>query len=99
MRVPDPGQDARVGQRALQGAVLAADCGREGFGGGVQRLDPARVVLAKRPLAADHVQRRALVTAGLGEEQAAVPKIEGRVTPLAGDDHPGVPPLEAPRDH
>ena len=99
MRVPYAGQDARIGERALQGAVFAPQGSRECLRGRFQRLDPPGVVLVQRRFPSDDVQRRSLMAAGLGEEQAATGEIEGRVAPLSGDHRAWVPPLKATRDH
>ena len=99
MRVPYAGEDAWIGERALQGAVFAPQGSRECLRGCLQRLDSPGVVLVQGRFSPDDVQRRPLVAAGLGEEQAAAGEIEGRVAPLSGDHRAAVPPLKAPCDH
>ena len=51
----------------------------------LEHLEAARVMLAERRLALDHVQRRPLLRAGLGERQRAVREIERRQRVAAGE--------------
>ena len=44
VRVTDPAEQMRVGQGALDGVVLAAQCGRKFFGSRVQDFETARIV-------------------------------------------------------
>jgi hypothetical protein len=70
-RVADAGEAARVGQRALDRAVLDRQPLPEGREVGLERLDTAPVVLGERGLAAHHVQRRAPGRAGLRDHERA----------------------------
>jgi hypothetical protein len=56
VRVADPAENARIGQRALQRPVLAPECLYEGVARRLQHLQPARVDGGEAILATDHVQ-------------------------------------------
>ena len=55
--VPNPREQARVGQRALQGVVLAAQRDSKGHEVRLQHLDASTVVLTQRVFALGDVQR------------------------------------------
>ena len=97
--VADPGQDVRIGQRALERAVLELHPVAKRLERGVLHLEAARVVLGQRRFAAHEVQARALVRARLGEDQRAARKVERGEAPLARRARPALTPAEAPRDH
>ena len=73
-----PTEQARVGERALQGVVLGGECQAELLDRRVQHLEPAGVERRERGLALDDVERRALPRARLGELQRSGRELEGR---------------------
>src|SRR4029079_9265775 len=77
----NPAEQMRIGQRALDGVALARQGGVKVLERGVERLDAARIQRTQLLLAADDLQRGALLRARLAEKERAVRKLE------RGEDH------------
>ena len=93
--VADAGEEARIGERALEGVVLAFNRAGELRQIRFEDLDAARVHRLQRRLALHQMQRGAPLRAGLGERQRAVLELEERERAarlLAG-------PVQAAGDH
>src|SRR5205807_2590150 len=82
IRVADAGDDARVGERALQRVVLTAKRGEQIVRGDRERLDAAGIERAEFTLIGENVQRCTLPAGRLGEEQRARREIERREADL-----------------
>ncbi len=74
--VADAAEEARIGERALDGVVLGDEAGREGLAGRRHDVDAAGVERRQRGAAGDDVQRRAPLLAGLGEGERAAVELE-----------------------
>jgi len=101
--VADAGEDARIGEGALERPVLGGDRPAEAVEIGPQNLQPAGIVLRQGLLAPDHVERRPFLGAHLGQQKRAVGEVERCEAVFARDldqlaplRHP---PPEAPGDH
>ncbi len=99
VRVADPREERRVGERALERMPLAAERVRELRARTCERLETAGIEGRERRLAGDDVERRAPRGAGLGELQRALDEVEGRETDALRQRRPRRLPLEASRDH
>ena len=99
VRVADPAQHARVGQRALDRVALARERRPERAEVGVEHLEPARIVLGERRRAAHQVDRRALLRAGLGHHERARREVERGHADLPRHARAGRLPVQAPGDH
>ena len=97
--VADAAEDVRIGQRALERVVLAHERRAEVLQRRAEHLDPARVVLRERLLAAHHVHRRAPLRAFLGEEQRPVLEVERGQAAPAGQRRGSLAPAQPPGDH
>ena len=98
-RAADPGEEARIRQRALERVALAEERGAEVGERGVEDLDPARVERREVRLAADEVEPRAPLRPRLDEEERAGREVERGETPLPRDRPAGLGPPEPARDH
>src|SRR5713101_9405344 len=99
VRIPDAGEDVRVGQRALERVILARDGVAEFRLGAGERLDPAGVERDDRRLALQEMNRRALLRPGLGQRERARREVQGRQPELAGHLRAWRFPVKAPGDH
>src|SRR6266849_5017276 len=88
-----------IGQGALDSVVAGQQPRSELIQGSVQRLQPAAVILGECGLAAQQVNRGALLLRRLSEQQRAVREVEGRQANLAGNRRPAILPPKAARDH
>ena len=75
--IPDAREEVRIGERALQGVVLARQGVGERVGARFQRLDPASRQRGEL-LQAQHVERGAALRPGLGEREGAPRELERR---------------------
>ena len=99
IRVADPAERLRVGERALERVPLARERGAELGQRRLERLEAAAVVLAKSGFATHDVNRRSTLRARLGEEQRAVVEVERGQSELARDLRAARQPLESARNH
>src|SRR5215813_64384 len=90
VRVADAAEEVRIGERALERVVLAAESLREGLQLAADDLDSARVQRVEAGGSAHDVDARALLRAGLGEDERAARillrgrEVETREADLAG---------------
>ena len=75
--VADAGEDAGVGEGALEGAVLGGEGLLEGFGGEGEDVEAAGVEVGEGGFALDEVEGGAALGAGFGEDEGAVGEVEG----------------------
>ena len=99
VRVPDPGEEPGVGERALERVALARQRRAEGGEIGVERLEPAAIERGERGGAADEVERRAPLRARLGEHERALREVERGEPDAAGELRVRLAPVEPARDH
>ena len=97
--VADPAEHPRVGQRTLEGMILAAQRPGELGGAGVEHFQAAAVEVGKAGGPGDQMQRGALVLGNLGEQQAAVIEIECHQATPASQRGATFAPVQAPGDH
>src|SRR3989442_7225838 len=84
IRVSDSVEQSRIGEGSLQGVRLARDCFPKLLRARVPDVEAARVVPGEFRGTVDEVERRAVLCAGLGEEQGARREIERGEADLAG---------------
>ena len=99
VRVTDSGEQVRVGQRTLEGVVLAAQLPIEVLQRQGKHVGAARIVGCERIRAADDVERRLSLRTRFGEEESAVRKVEGGQPHLAGHLRSRLSPAKAARNH
>src|SRR5262249_42396659 len=92
-------EETRIGERALHGMVLADEGLAKALEVGLEHVETAGIVGAQARLAADDVERCALLRARLGHEQRPLAEVEGRERDLARGLRPARPPAKPPRDH
>src|SRR5438874_1658697 len=97
--VPNPGEEARVGQRPLESMVLTGQRRPEDRKLCAQHLQPPPFVRRQSRLALLKIQRRALLGRSLRIKQRPILKIERSQPYLAGDLRALLPPLKPPSDH
>src|SRR5438093_6210856 len=97
--VADAGEQAGVGERALQGVILARQGGAEARQVGLEDLQPARVEGGERAGAPGQVERGPLARPGRGPEARAGGEVERRDAEPPGDAPARRAPVEAARDH
>src|SRR5206468_6009209 len=97
--VADAAQQPWIGQRALERVVLVLERGPERRGVGGEHVDPARIVLAQRPLALHEVDRRPALGAGLGQHERSALELECGQPLLAGASRARRFPVQTPGDH
>ena len=97
--VANAGEEARVGERALEGVIGGSEAGGELFESGVQDFEAAGIELVEAGFALDDVERGAFFGAGFGPEQRAVRKIEGGEAARARDFDVASFPVKASGDH
>ena len=88
-----------IGEGALQGVILAPQCGAEFIQPGVEHLEAAGIVGGERRRAARDIERRPLLGAGLGEQQRPGREVEGREPDPAGRLGPVPLPTQTAGDH
>ena len=76
--VADAGEEARVGQRALDDVVLACQRLAEGLRARFERLDPSPIEFLQSRFPARQIQRSSLLRARFREEKSPVLEIESR---------------------
>src|SRR5215472_3060743 len=99
IRVADAAEEPRVGERPLQGVVLATKRGGELLGSGLHRVDASAVQGAHLVLAAEQPQLRSLLGAGLGEDERAGGEIERREADPSRHRRAAGSPVEPAGDH
>src|SRR5207245_11690561 len=99
--IPDAIEQARIGERALQGVGLAGERRVELLGAGAQHVESAAVVGGEGGRAADHVERGAWVRSRLRGEEGAAWEVERgeAVAPGNGRAVRGGLPVQASGDH
>ena len=75
--VADAGEDARIGEGALEGAVLRDECVGELFGSEGEDVEAAGVECGERFFALHEMQGGAAFGSGFGESEGAVGEVEG----------------------
>ena len=97
--VSDPGEEPRVREGALQGVVLPRQ-GRAKSGEiGLEHLEAAAPVFRHSLLSPHQVERGSFLRAGLGQEEHAVGKVEGRERSPRRQTRDRLLPVEAAGDH
>ncbi len=97
--VADAGEDARVGEGALEGAVFDGEGGAEGCEVGGEDVDASCVEFVGGGPVGEEVEGGAAFGAGFGEDERAVGKVEcGEVVSAAEFCAKGTP-VEAAGDH
>ena len=92
-------EQPRIRQRSFQRVRLGLEpCLEVGEIGG-QHVEPPGIVVRQRGFALDHVQRRAVLGARLGEQQRARGEVERREPHFRRRLRSSGPPFEAARDH
>src|SRR5437899_4727033 len=77
VRVADTAEQARIGDRALERAVLALHSISELSETGPEDVESAGIHRGERGLALDQMERGAALGSGLGEHQRAASEFEG----------------------
>ena len=75
--VADTGEDAGVGEGALEGAIFGGEGFLEGGGRDGEHVETAGVEFGEVLFTLDQVERRAACGAGFGEDEGAVGEVEG----------------------
>ncbi len=97
--VADAGEDARVGERALERVVLGGEHRAERLERRAHHLDSAAIVRSKRVLAFDQVERGPLLGARLAQDERARREVEGGEPDLPRQLGARFLPGEATGDH
>ena len=99
VRIADPAEQAGVGQCTLQRVVLAGEPLAERRELGRHHIDAARVHRVQCFAACEQMQRRATLSAGLGEQQRPAIELESRERNAARRLGAHRQPAQASRDH
>ena len=75
--VADAGEDAGVGEGALEGVIFRRESGAKGLEGEGKDVEAAGIELGESGLALDEVEGGAALGAGFGEDEGAVREVEG----------------------
>src|SRR4030095_2980562 len=97
--VAEATEQMRIGQRTLDRVIAAPKYFRKGRKIGVHHLEPTGIMLSKRCLTLDNVQRCLPPGTGLCKNQGSLLKIEREQADFAGDRGAGQLPSKASRDH
>ena len=97
--VANTAEEARVGQRALEGAILNRKRLAKAFFIDREDVDASGIHRTQVFFSAKKIERGAALGAGLSENQGAVGKIEGGEVVAAFQAHSGRLPVQAPGDH
>src|SRR4030095_271099 len=95
----DATEQMRIGQRTLDRVISAPKHFRKGLKIGVHHLDPTGIVLSKRCLTLDNVQRCLPFGTRFSKNQGSLLKIEREQADFTGDRGAGRLPSKASRDH
>ena len=99
VRVADPAEDVRIGQRALERVVLLPQAAGKGRQIGGQHLEPLRIERGERRFAAHEMNRCLPLRSRLGEHHGPRRKVERGQTDLPGYRGADVPPPQPARNH
>ena len=99
VRVADATEQMRIGERTLQGVIAASERLRKRRNIGLHHLEPTGIVLRKRCLPLDDIQRCLPLGTSFSEDQASVLEVECQQADFAGDRGARRLPSKAPRDH
>jgi len=91
--------EARIGEGALEGAVLLSERGAESFEIGGEDFDSAGIDVVECLLAAQEMERGAALGAGFSEGERAGGKVEGEEGLAAGEFGVRRPPVETAGNH
>ena len=97
--VADAGEDARVGEGSLEGAVFGGQCGAEFFEIGGEDVDAAGIDGLHVFFVAEEVEGGAAFGAGFGEDERAIGEVEGGEIVAAAEFGSEGAPVEAAGDH
>ena len=97
--VADAGEDARVGEGALEGAVFGGEGGAEGCEVGGEDFNAAGVHVFEGGLALENIEGGSALGAGFGEDEGAVGEVEGGEIVAASEFCAERAPVEAAGDH
>jgi hypothetical protein len=99
VRVADAGEDAWVGEGALEGAVFDGEGGAESFDVGSEDFDSAGVYLFCGGFVGEEIKRGSALGAGFGKDEGAVGKVEGGEVVAASEFGAKRAPVEAAGNH
>ena len=99
VRVADPAEQPRIGERALQRVILAREGGAKGCEIGGEHLEPAGVMVIEPVLASHEVKRGAPLRARLRQHEGSRGEVERRESGLRRDLGAGAPPVKSAGDH
>ena len=97
--VADAGEDARVGEAPLEGAVFGAECGAEVFEGRGEDVDASGVDVFGGGFASEEMEGGTAFGAGFGEDEGALGEVECGEVVAAAEFGPEGTPVEATGDH